>query len=305
MAFSADRTAAGGLKQACNSFQAAAGAFAFLLDLSAECAAALERLMLAQAQECFFEKVIGDAKAPGLCCKVARQVSLYYEEASAALNSPPLNQHFDRMWISYAQIKAAHFYAEACYRISLDLHEREEIAEEIARLKSAIGALNDSKQFARGVAAPLLDAVNDLEGCLNLNLERALKENDRVYLMRVPQISSLAPLPAASLVKPFPMADILDASKERLFATLVPDNSAKALSRYTQMVDDIIRVQAETLQQGSETASIRLKEMDLPHSILALDGIFSLPADIKEDVEAVLVVGGPAGLDAEFQQLRT
>lgn len=90
MAFAADRTAAGGLKQACNSFQAAAGAFAFLrdkaslkaslgssttVDVSAECAGALERLMLAQAQECFFEKVISDAKAPGLCCKVARQVS--------------------------------------------------------------------------------------------------------------------------------------------------------------------------------------------------------------------------------------
>lgn len=208
------------------------------------------------------------------------------------------------MWITHVQIKAAHFYAEACYRIALDLHEREEIAEEIARLKSAIGALNDSKKSARGVAAPLLDAVNDLEGCLNLNLERAMKENDRVYLMRVPPMSSLSPLPSASLVKSFPMADILDASKERLFATLVPDNSAKALSRYTQMVDDIIRIQAEKLQHGSEMARIRLKEMDLPHSILALDGIFSLPADIKEAVEAVLVVGGPAGLEAEFQQLR-
>jgi programmed cell death 6-interacting protein len=32
--------------------------------------------MLAQAQECFFEKVIGDGKPPGLCSKVARQVWL-------------------------------------------------------------------------------------------------------------------------------------------------------------------------------------------------------------------------------------
>lgn len=91
IALSADRTGAAGLKQACNSFQAAAGAFAFLrdnasikaslgtsatLDMSAECAGMLERLMLAQAQECFFEKVIGDGKAPGLCSKVARQVGV-------------------------------------------------------------------------------------------------------------------------------------------------------------------------------------------------------------------------------------
>jgi hypothetical protein len=37
----------------------------------------LEKLMLAQAQECFFEKVIGGGKPPALCSKVARQVRGY------------------------------------------------------------------------------------------------------------------------------------------------------------------------------------------------------------------------------------
>ncbi|XP_058097745.1 vacuolar-sorting protein BRO1 [Magnolia sinica] len=319
IALSADRTAAHGLKQACNSFQAAAGAFGFLrdneatkaavggaatLDLSGECAGMLEKLMLAQAQECFFEKVIADGKPPGLCAKVSRQVGLYYEEAYAALNVQPLNQHFDRTWISHVQLKAAQFYAEACYRFGLELHDKEEIAEEIARLKSGITALADAKKTAKGVAAPLLDAVTRLEANLNRNLERAMKENDRVYLMRVPAANSLSPLPAASLVKSTPMNEILDASKEKLFASLVPDTSAKALSRYTEMVDDIIRTQAEKLQQGSEITRVKLKEMDLPDSILALEGNFTLPVDLKEDVEAVQIVGGPSSLEAELQQLK-
>ncbi|XP_008776264.2 vacuolar-sorting protein BRO1-like [Phoenix dactylifera] len=318
IALSADRSSAAGLKQACNSFQAAAGAFAFLrdhvaakavaagatLDVSPECAFMLERLMLAQAQECFFEKVIADAKPPGLCSKVARQVGLYYEEAYAALNASPLNQYFDRTWVSHVQLKAAQFYAEACFRYSLELHDKEEIAEEIARLKIGLGTLTDAKKSAKGVAQPLLDAVSRLESNVNRNLERAMKENDRVYLMRVPAASSLSALPGASLVKPMPLGEVLDASKERLFPGLVPDISTKALSRYTEMVDDIIRTQAEKLQQGSEMTRVKLKEMDLPDSILALEGNFSLPVDLKEDIEAVQISGGPSGLESELQQLR-
>ncbi|KAF9594051.1 hypothetical protein IFM89_027025 [Coptis chinensis] len=311
----ADRLNVNGLKLACNSFMSAAGVYVFLkenvsvksngtVDVGVECAGMLERLMLAQAQECFFEKVVSEGRMPGLCSKVARQVGLFYEEAFAALSATPLNQHFDRTWISHVQLKAAHYYAEACYRAGLELHEKEEIAEEIARLKSGISALSDVKKSTRGVAAQLVDAASKLEVNLNQNLERATKENDRVYLMRVPAISSLSSLPAYSLVKSTPMTEVLDASKEKMFASLVPDSSAKALSRYTEMVDDIIRTQAEKLQQGSEITRVRLKEMDLPDSILALEGNFSLPVELKEDVEAVQISGGPSGLEAELQQLR-
>ena len=100
-----------------------------------------------------------------------------------------------------------------------------------------------------------------------------------------------------------PMNRVLDASKKRMFSSLVPDNSVKALSRYTEMVDDIIRTQAEILQQGSELDCVRLKEMDLPDSILALEGNATLPSYIKEDVEAVQICGGPARLEAKLQQL--
>ena len=116
-----------------------------------------------------------------------------------------------------------------------------------------------------------------------------MKENDRVHLMRVPSSDTLPPLLAFSIVKSMPMNRVLDASKKRMFSSLFPDNSVKALSRYTEMVDDIIRTQAEKLQQGSELACVRLKEMDLPDSILALEGNATLPSYIKEDVEAVQI----------------
>ncbi|GMJ13123.1 ALG-2 INTERACTING PROTEIN-X [Hibiscus trionum] len=319
LGLSYDRTTVEGRRLASHAFIAAAGAFAFLrdnastkasmgnsttVDLSVECAGMLERLMLAQAQECVFENTIAKGSTPGVCSKISRQVGLYYEEALAALNAAPLKDHFEKAWIAHVQLKAALFYAEACYRYGLELHEKEEIAEEIARLKSGVSALAEAKKSSKGAPAQILDAISKLEVNLNRNLDRAMKENDRVYLMRVPSPSSLAALPAFSMVKPMQMNDVLDASKEKMFASLVPDSSAKALSRYTEMVDDVIRTQAEKLQQGSELTRVRLKEMDLPDSILALEGNFSLPEDLKNEVERVQASGGPAGLEAELQQLR-
>lgn len=319
IALSYDRTTADGRRQASHAFIAAAGAFSYLrdnestkasmgssttVDVSIECAGMLERLMLAQAQECVFENTIAKGSTSGVCAKISRQAGLYYEEALAALNVAPLKDHFDKAWSSHVQLKAALFCAEACYRYSLELHDKEEIAEEIARLRSGINALTEAKKSSKGAAAQLLDAIVKLEANLNHNLDRAVKENDRVYLMRVPSPSSLPGLPAFSMVKPMQMHEVLDASKEKMFASLVPDTSAKALSRYTEMVDDVIRTQAEKLQQGSELTRVRLKEMDLPESILALEGNFTLPDNLKEDVEAVQISGGPAGLEAELQQLR-
>ncbi|KAI3730629.1 hypothetical protein L1987_61801 [Smallanthus sonchifolius] len=315
-----DRSSVEGRRQASHSFIAAAGAFAYLrdntatkasignsttVDVSVECAGMLERLMLAQAQECVFENTIAKGSTPGVCAKISRQVGLYYEEAVAALNVAPLSQHFDKTWVSHIQLKAALFHAEACYRYSLELHEKDEIGEEIARLNIGITALLDAKKSAPwGASQQILEAINKLEIDLNSNLDRAMKENDRVYLMRVPQVSSLPSLPSFSLVKPMNMNDVLDASKDKMFASLVPDSSAKALSRYTEMVDDVIRTQAEKLQQGSELARVNLKEMNLPDSLFALEGHSVLPTALWEDVEAVQVCGGPAGLQGELQQLQ-
>eukprot|EP00850_Spirogloea_muscicola_P022347 SM000289S10413 [mRNA] locus=s289:127673:133488:- [translate_table: standard] len=321
LALSADRSTPAGLKQACNCFQAAAGAFAFLRDniaikafsanpanctpdVSVECAGMLERFMLAQAQECFFEKVLADGKPPALCSKVAKQVWMYYEEAYAALLLPPLNQHFDRTWLNHVQLKAAQFHAEAYFRVALDLHAQENIAEEIARLKAASGVISEVKKNSRGVVGPLVDAVSKLEVAVLRNLERANKENDRVYLMRVPSNDTLPPLPAATLVKSFPMTDVLDASNEKMFVGLVPDSSAKALSKYTEMVDNIIRTQAEKLEQESNVTRVKLKEMNMPDALLALEGTNVLPDHLRDDVEAVLVDGGPAGLQQELAQLK-
>lgn len=62
--------AAGALKAAAR----ACGAADQLCHMTEPCLATFERLMLAQALECFFERAVAGGKQPAVCSKIARQV---------------------------------------------------------------------------------------------------------------------------------------------------------------------------------------------------------------------------------------
>ncbi len=61
----------------------------------------------------------------------------------------------------------------------------------------------------------------------------------------------------------------LDASSEDLFREVIPDGSAKALSRYTDAVDALIREQNDSLAGATDDARVRLREWDLPECLQA------------------------------------
>ncbi|KAI3851386.1 hypothetical protein MKW92_039142 [Papaver armeniacum] len=232
---------------------------------------------LEKAQECFFEKVTSEGRGPGLCAKVSRQFKL---------------NALGYMWTGYRLLFTTK--KQPAFRTVMGIS---------CTAKGSSVSCGCLLQVWSGTACQRGDCgrnrtIEESE----LQSRDSCKENNGVYLMRVSAPDSLTPLPAHSLVKPTPVGEVLDASKEKMFASLVPDSSFKALSRYTEMVDDI--TQAVKLQQGSEITRARLKEMHLPESILALEGNSCLPMDIKEDVEAVQISGGPSCFEAELQQLK-
>ena len=61
----------------------------------------------------------------------------------------------------------------------------------------------------------------------------------------------------------------LDAEGEGLFRDVIPDGSARALSRYSELVDGLIREQMEALAGASDDARLRLREWDLPDALQA------------------------------------
>lgn len=83
-----DRRGVDGVRRACAALGDAAGALSAaaakgraapeegsgLCHMTGACLAALERLMLVQAHECYFELAVAGGKPPALCAKIARQV---------------------------------------------------------------------------------------------------------------------------------------------------------------------------------------------------------------------------------------
>lgn len=216
---------------------------------------------------------------------------------------PPLDQHFDRAWVSHVQLKTAYFYAEAASLYCMDLHQKEDIGQEIARLKLSISSLSDAKRSAKGAPSSLYEAVSKLETKMNQNLETAVKENNQVYLMRIMPVSSLSELPAAVLAQPTPV-DGLDVGSETLFSNLISESGKKALTKYSEMVDGIIQTQLDKINLAKEVCKEKLQEMGLPDAISTVENGSTIPAELKAQVEAIQDRGGPGGLEMELRQLK-
>eukprot|EP00227_Mantoniella_beaufortii_P022182 CAMPEP_0197582208 /NCGR_PEP_ID=MMETSP1326-20131121/5484_1 /TAXON_ID=1155430 /ORGANISM="Genus nov. species nov., Strain RCC2288" /LENGTH=814 /DNA_ID=CAMNT_0043146249 /DNA_START=58 /DNA_END=2499 /DNA_ORIENTATION=- len=340
----ADRSTPEGIKTACHAFQQAAGVFVMLrddvlgklggnpgtgtggkdagptVDLSPECAGMLVALHLAQAQECFFDKAATDGKSPAMCLKLAKQAHVFYEEVKAALLAPPLKDHFDRTWAAHAMAKAAAFHVEALMRAAkIAEDEEDDIGLAIARLQLAAKELADGLKLVKaGGSMSLTGVLTGLQQTVGAELRRAVRDNECVYMVRVPPYESLPPLGAAAVVKAVPPpADALNASSETLFATIVPDSGAKALSKYTELVDRLIREENDVLAAASDEARIALREMELPELLIAAiagamppgagvagDGGAGLPSPLDDEVASIQRAGGVAALRGSLPGLR-
>ncbi len=70
--------------------------------------------------------------------------------------------------------------------------------------------------------------------------------------------------------------------------------SAKALSKYTEMVDNLIRQQKDKLEAASDEARLRLREWDMPEALQALDAgsAAALPDGLRAELEQLEDHGG-------------
>ena len=74
-------------------------------------------------------------------CRLTKQVSAFYSEVLRLLNSPPLNQHFDKSWTAHVQVKETLYDVESQLQQAAQLHKDDDIAPEIARLKVTTSAV--------------------------------------------------------------------------------------------------------------------------------------------------------------------
>ena len=163
-------------------------------DMDATTLESLKQLMLAQSQECFWQKAVMDGYKDASIAKLATRVSDLYNLASeSAVKSNALSS----AWIHHVTAKHHHFAAAAQYRAASDCLEKRRFGEEVARLKDSVACVSEGLREARGgqLSKIVVEDLNNLKKKVEEDLKRAEKDNDVIYLRE--SLVSMSALPSS------------------------------------------------------------------------------------------------------------
>lgn len=263
------------LKTACRYFCQAAGVLVHLRtdiipdmrgappeDMDEMTLRSLEELLLAQAQECFWQKAVKDGLKDASIARLAAKVcDLYASAGDYGVKSDTVSTD----WIHHMTAKHHHFAAAAQYRQSLDCLEKRKYGEEVARLQDSLVCVNEALKEARWINKVVFADLNGLKARVTEDLKRAEKDNDMIYLSPVPPKSELKLLERASMVEARAPKEVTEALSmigdnaalgRPLFSKLVPYAVHVAASIYADRRDRVVNEMIGEL----ESATIRLRE---------------------------------------------
>ena len=307
LAFAANRSTAEGLKAACNHFSLAAGVISHIktnvipdlrstppedMDLmTVEC---VQNLMLAEAQECFWQKAVKDGLKDASISKLAAKVSDFYGDAMEfGVKSDSISSE----WIHHCMAKNNHFAAAAQYRAACDCLEKRKYGEEVARLRDSVACVNEALKEQRYINKTVLGDLNGLKSRVQEDLKRAEKDNDMIYLMPVPPKSELKTLDRAAMVQarvPKEISDpisFLGDNRELgrpLFTKLVPYAVHVAASIYADRRDRLVNSSIIDELEGLTTKIHEiLASLNLPGALQALEKPLGLPPGLVSHAEEI------------------
>ncbi|CAG8461462.1 7083_t:CDS:10 [Funneliformis caledonium] len=325
---SENRTTPEGVKRACQHFQYAAGCFKHLnevivaemriappLDLSSDMLKVLTNTMLAQAQECFWQKAVHDKYKDGTVAKLANQVSIYYDHAhEIASNNSEIANILGQGWLTHLQVKSWHFHAAAEFRKSSECISQNKYGEEISRLQVSQDYIKKGLDQCRHLREAVIKDLESVQTAVQSNLKRAQKDNDIIYLQMVPSASSLTSIGKANMANPnIPpeVQDPISLMNERsilgvpLFVKLVPYAVHQAHSVYSDRKEKLVR--DEILSKLHELINIcnsTLRSLNLPAALNEVDQHSKIPPSILSMSQEVRNEGGLARLNAMFDTLQ-
>jgi programmed cell death 6-interacting protein len=307
LAMSSNRSTPDGLKVAANNFCMAAGVLAHLRntvlpelrteppeDMDGMTLESLEKLMLAQGQECFWQKAVKDGMKDATIAKLAARVSDLYDEArEAGIQSDSISSE----WIHHMNAKHHHFAAAAQYRAACDSLEKRKYGEEVARLRDSLTCVTEALKEQRYINKLVLADLNGLKNRVSEDLKRAEKDNDMIYLLPVTPKAELKIIDRANMVVsrvPKEVAESNSMLGERgelgpaLFSKLVPYSVHLAASIYVDRRDRLVN---NTIIEELEglTAQIHevLRSLNLPGSLQALEKPLGLPPGLSAHAEEI------------------
>ena len=313
LALSSNRSTTDGLKTASANFCAAAGVVRHLKlvvipelrtsppeDMDTMTLEALESLMLAQAQECFWQKAVKDGLKDASIAKLAAQVSDFYSEAGDwAVKSDSVSSE----WIHHITAKHHHFAAAAQYRAACDCLEKRKYGEEVARLRDSLNCVNEALKESRYINKAVIGDLNGLKSRLSEDFKRSEKDNDTIYLIPEPSKSELRILERASMVSAKVPKEVSHSQEmlgkhggelgKPLFSKLVPYSVHVAASIYADRRDRLVN---NTIVAEYESMTQRIHEtlssLNLPGSLQALEKPLGLPPGLASHADEVRQADG-------------
>lgn len=316
-----------GLKTAANYFSLAAGVLTHLKeavlpelrmsdppeDMDAHTLESLTQLMLAQSQECFWQKAVMDGYKDASIAKLAARVSdLYNLAGESAVKSEAVSS----AWIHHMTAKHHHFAAAAQLRAACDCLEKSRFGEEVARLQDSLACVTEGLREAKGgyLNKSVVDDLNALKRKVEEDLKRAEKDNDMIYLRKlllcslrrgltpahteqVPPKSELKLLERANMAIARIPPQVSDPFKylgeqaeygPALFSRLVPFSVHVAISIYEERRDRLINQNIiQKLETLTEDIHTLLSSLGLPGSLQALEKPIGLPQSLVQHAEDI------------------
>ncbi|KAF3007875.1 pH-response regulator protein palA/rim20 [Curvularia kusanoi] len=307
LAMSSNRSTPDGLKVAANNFCLAAGTISHLRntilpelrteppeDMDLMTLDCLEKLMLAQGQECFWQKAVKDGLKDATISKLAARVSdLYNEATEAGIQSDAVSSE----WIHHMTAKHHHFAAAAQYRAACDALEKRKYGEEVARLKDSLTCVNEALKEQRYINKVVLADLNGLKNRVTEDLKRAEKDNDMIYLLPVPPKAELKILDRANMVVSRVPKEIAESNAllgdhgelgPALFSKLVPYSVHLAASIYVDRRDRLVNTTiVEELENLTAQIHEVLSSLNLPGALQALEKPLGLPPGLMAHAEEI------------------
>ncbi|MCO5573493.1 hypothetical protein L7F22_027264 [Adiantum nelumboides] len=296
-------------------------------DLQPAMLACLRDAMLAQAQECFWQKAVVDRLKDVAIAKLASRVSelysqaLEYAETGGSIEplevGAPQGCELPREWINHMTIKKWHFAAAAQFRKSSDDLSANRYGDELGRLKLAESHVKQAMGASRtGVSTALQNDLKSLQGAIQANLTRAMKDNDLIYLEAVTPASKLTAIPAVVMVEakiPIEISQPIQFLRDSpspafgkpLFQELVPYGVHLAISVFDERKDSLVREEIELKRQELDSlATSTLQSLDLPGSLQALEQPIGLPPAVMRKSDEIRSEGGMDRLNALSEDVR-
>lgn len=303
-----DRSSDEGLKKSCLYFQYSATYLAYIhllsedkeielpLDLQKGTIETLRLLMLAQAQEVFWQKALFDKVKDSLVARLAIQVSDYYDRTLDSINR---SEGFRTEWINHITVKKYHFEAGAQYRASLVAMSESKYGLEVSRLKRATKSISLASQYLKFTSPILKTDLDGLSKIIKETLTRAEKDNDLIYLQDVPTDPPI--ILKAPITKEMEIDDIKSPFKaiskgdygKLLFKDLLPFYVIQSAEAFRERQDEYIHKHIENpIKALTRILESFVRERGLPASLDSIEKPLSLPSGLASQHQEIKENGG-------------